>query len=107
MAAASPYIRSSARCEQQRDSAPLGGAARPVRAMPASADPPADLALPSLDLRALARRPRAPPRPPPPRPPPPPPAPPAGLAAAAALAIVVAGGPLHAFANALGRALDA
>src|SRR4051812_9244264 len=91
MAAASPYIRSSARCEQQRDSAPLGGAARPVRAMPASADPPADLALPSLDLRALARRAAAP----------------AGLAAAAALAIVVAGGPLHAFANALGRALDA
>jgi uncharacterized membrane protein YbhN (UPF0104 family) len=59
--------------------------------MPASADPPADLALPTLDLRALARR----------------AAPPAALAAAAALAVVLAGGPLHAFADALGRALDA
>src|SRR3954454_19656312 len=91
MAAAPRPLRPSAHAKQQRPGAPRGGAARPVRAMPASADPPADLALPSLDLRALARRAAAP----------------AGLAAAAALAIVVAGGPLHAFANALGRALDA
>jgi uncharacterized membrane protein YbhN (UPF0104 family) len=59
--------------------------------MPASAEPPADLALPALDLRGLARRAAAP----------------AALAAAAALAVVVAGGPLRAFADALGRALDA
>ena len=58
--------------------------------MPAS-DPPADLALPALDLHALARRAAAP----------------AALAVAAVLALVVAGGPLHAFADALGRALDA
>jgi uncharacterized membrane protein YbhN (UPF0104 family) len=91
MAVASTQIRSGARCEQQRDSTPLGGAVRPIRAMPASADPPADLTLPSLDLRALARRAAAP----------------AALAAAAALAVVVAGGPLHAFADAIRRALDA
>src|ERR687885_144597 len=90
MALASPRIRSRARCEQQRDSAPLGGAARPRRAMPA-ADPSAALPLPALDPRALARRAAAP----------------AALAAAAALALVVAGGPLRAFADALGRALDA
>src|SRR3954453_4906829 len=91
MAVASAQIRSSARCEQQRDSTPLGGAVRPIRAMPASADPPADLTLPSLDLRALVRRAAAP----------------AALAAAAALAVVVAGGPLLAFADAIRRALDA
>src|SRR3954471_13345350 len=91
MAVASTQIRSSARCEQQRDSTPLGGAVRPIRAMPASADPPADLTLPSLDLRALVRRAAAP----------------AALAAAAALAVVVAGGPLRAFADAIRRALDA
>src|SRR3954464_1862657 len=91
MAVASTHIRSGARCEQQRDTAPLGGAVRPIRAMPASADTPADLTLPSLDLRALARRAAAP----------------APLAAAAALAVVVAGGPLHAFADAIRRALDA
>jgi uncharacterized membrane protein YbhN (UPF0104 family) len=59
--------------------------------MPASADPPADLALPSLDLHALARRAAAP----------------AALAAVAAAALVIAGGPLRAFAHALGRAVDA
>jgi uncharacterized membrane protein YbhN (UPF0104 family) len=59
--------------------------------MPASADQPADLVLPSLDLRTLARRAAVP----------------AALAAVAALAVVVAGGPLHAFADALRRALDA
>src|SRR3954447_1359582 len=102
MAVASTHIRSSARCEQQGDSTPLGGAVRPIRAMPASADTPADLTLPSLDVRALARRAAAPPAPPAA-----PPAPPAALAAAAALAVVVAGGPLHAFADAIRRALDA
>src|SRR5919107_684764 len=91
MAVASAQIRSRARCEQQRDSGPRGGPPPPSRAMPASADPSADLTLPSLDLRALARRAAAP----------------AALAAAAALAVVVAGGPLRAFADALGRALDA
>src|SRR3954469_23715981 len=91
MAVASTHIRSSARCEQQGDSTPLGGAVRPIRAMPASADTPADLTLPSLDLRALVRRAAAP----------------AALAAAAALAVVVAGGPLRAFADAIRRALDA
>src|SRR5919199_1305790 len=90
MAVASPRIRSRSRCEQQRDSAPLGGAARPRRAMPASAEPPAELALPALDLRGLVRRAAAP----------------AALAAAAALALVVAGGPLRAFAHPPGRPLD-
>jgi uncharacterized membrane protein YbhN (UPF0104 family) len=90
MALASAPIRSRTRCEQERDSAPLGGAARTTRAMPAS-EPPADLALPTLDLRGLARRAAAP----------------AALAAAAALAVVLAGGRLRAFADALGRALDA
>src|SRR3954469_2809794 len=112
MAVASAHIRSSTRCEQQRDSTPLGGAVRPIRAMPASADPPADLTLPSLDLRALVRRAAAPAAPPPPRPPAPRARPrraaaPAALAAAAALAVVVAGGPLRAFADAIRRALDA
>jgi uncharacterized membrane protein YbhN (UPF0104 family) len=59
--------------------------------MPSSADTTADFALPSLDLRALARRAAVP----------------AALAAAAALAVIVAGGPLQAFADALSRALDA
>jgi uncharacterized membrane protein YbhN (UPF0104 family) len=47
--------------------------------------------LPVLDLRTLARRAAAP----------------AALAVVAAVAVVAAGGPLHAFADALGRALDA
>jgi hypothetical protein len=59
--------------------------------MPSSADPTTDFALPSLDLRVLARRAAVP----------------AALVAAAVLAIVVAGGPLQAFADALRRALDA
>src|SRR4051812_49671671 len=59
--------------------------------MPASADPTSDFALPALDVRALARRAAVP----------------GALAAVAAAAIVVAGGPLQAFADALGRALDA
>src|SRR4051812_3082769 len=90
MAAVTAHIRSGARCEEG-PSTPLGGAVRQRAAMPASADPPADLVLPALDVRALARRAAVP----------------AALAAAAVLALVVAGGPIHAFADALGRALDA
>jgi uncharacterized membrane protein YbhN (UPF0104 family) len=59
--------------------------------MPASADTPTDFALPALDVRALARRAAVP----------------GALAAVAATAVVIAGGPLQAFADALGRALDA
>jgi uncharacterized membrane protein YbhN (UPF0104 family) len=59
--------------------------------MPASADPTSDFVLPALDVRALARRAAVP----------------GALAAVAATAVVIAGGPLHAFADALGRALDA
>jgi uncharacterized membrane protein YbhN (UPF0104 family) len=59
--------------------------------MPASADTPPDLAIPTLDVRSLARRAVVP----------------AGLAAVAVAALVIAGGPLRAFADALGRALDA
>jgi uncharacterized membrane protein YbhN (UPF0104 family) len=59
--------------------------------MPATTDTPQDLVLPSLDLRALARRAAVP----------------AGLAALAVAALLVAGGPLHAFADAFGRAVDA
>jgi putative heme transporter len=59
--------------------------------MPASADTPPDLVIPTLDVRSLARRAAIP----------------GALAAVAAAAIVIAGGPLRAFADALGRALDA
>jgi uncharacterized membrane protein YbhN (UPF0104 family) len=59
--------------------------------MPASADTTPDFALPALDVRALARRAAVP----------------AALAVVATAAIVIAGGPLQAFADALGRALDA
>jgi uncharacterized membrane protein YbhN (UPF0104 family) len=59
--------------------------------MPASADTPTDFTLPALDMRALARRAAVP----------------GALAAVAATAVVIAGGPLQAFADALGRALDA
>jgi uncharacterized membrane protein YbhN (UPF0104 family) len=54
-------------------------------------EPNTDILVPAFDVRALARRAAVP----------------AALAAAAATAIVVAGGPLHAFAHALQRALDA
>jgi len=59
--------------------------------MPATADTPGDLVLPALDLRALARRAAVP----------------AGLAAVVVAALIVAGGPLRAFADAFGRAVDA
>jgi uncharacterized membrane protein YbhN (UPF0104 family) len=84
------HIRSGARCEEA-DSASLGGVVRQRAAMPASADPTSDFVLPALDVRALARRAAVP----------------GALAAVAATAVVIAGGPLHAFADALGRALDA
>src|ERR1700750_330897 len=91
MSTATAHIRSRSRCEQM-GSAPLGGAARQRAAMPATTTdtPPPDLVLPSLDLRALARRAAVP----------------AGLAALAVAALLVAGGPLHAFAEAFGRAVD-
>ena len=54
-------------------------------------EPDTDILVPAFDVRALAKRAAVP----------------AALAAAAATAIVVAGGPLHAFAHALRRALDA
>jgi uncharacterized membrane protein YbhN (UPF0104 family) len=54
-------------------------------------EPDTDILVPALDVRALARRAAVP----------------AALAAAAAGAIVIAGGPLQAFAHALRRAVDA
>ena len=59
--------------------------------MPATADTPGDLVLPALDLRVLARRAAVP----------------AALAAVVVAALVLAGGPLRAFADAFGRAVDA
>jgi uncharacterized membrane protein YbhN (UPF0104 family) len=59
--------------------------------MSSFSQPDTDLIVPAFDVRAFARRAAVP----------------AGLAAVAATAIVVAGGPLHAFAHALRRALDA
>src|SRR6476646_10347035 len=90
MSVATAHIRSRSRCEQM-GSATLGGAARQRAAMPATADTPGDLVLPSLDLGALARRAAVP----------------AAVAAVVVAALVVAGGPLRAFADAFGRALDA
>jgi uncharacterized membrane protein YbhN (UPF0104 family) len=60
-------------------------------AMPSASVTSPEAVLPALDLSALARRAALP----------------AVLAAAAATAVVLAGGPLHAFADALQRALDA
>jgi uncharacterized membrane protein YbhN (UPF0104 family) len=59
--------------------------------MTSYSEPAADTAIPAFDVRALARRAAIP----------------AALAAAATAALIVAGGPLHAFADALRRALDA
>ena len=67
------------------------GVAARQPAMPAAAALAADLVLPTLDVRALARR----------------AAMPAVLGAVAAAAVLVAGGPLRTFADALGRALQA
>lgn len=54
-------------------------------------EPDTDILVPRLDVKGLARRAAVP----------------AGLAAVAAGALVLAGGPMHAFAHALRRALDA
>src|SRR4029453_3375578 len=54
-------------------------------------EPDTDILVPAFDVRALARRAAVP----------------AAVAAAAPAALVVAGGPLHAFAHALRRAIDA
>jgi putative heme transporter len=59
--------------------------------MPSLSEPTADIALPQFDVRAIARRAAVP----------------AVLAALVAGALIVAGGPLQAFADALQRALDA
>jgi uncharacterized membrane protein YbhN (UPF0104 family) len=59
--------------------------------MSSFSQPDTDILVPAFDVRALARRAAIP----------------AALAAMAATAVVVAGGPLHAFAHALRRALDA
>jgi uncharacterized membrane protein YbhN (UPF0104 family) len=59
--------------------------------MPAATDSPPELLLPAFDLRALARRAALP----------------AAAAAVAVVAVALAGGPLQAFADALGRALGA
>jgi putative heme transporter len=53
--------------------------------------PASEIGIPTLDVRALARRAAVP----------------AGLAALAAAAVIIAGGPLQAFADAFRRALDA
>src|SRR4051812_23464784 len=89
MAAVVSDIRSGPRCEEA-GSDRLGGATRQQGTMPASTDTSADFALPSLDLRLLARRAAVP----------------AALAAAAVLALVVAGGPLQTFADAIRRAVE-
>src|ERR1700749_1023539 len=90
MEAASTPIRSRARCEEN-SSARLGGAARQEATMPATADTPPELVIPTLDVRSLARRAGAP----------------APVRAVPVAALVTAGRPLHEFAKALGRALDA
>jgi uncharacterized membrane protein YbhN (UPF0104 family) len=90
MEAAYARIRFRARCEYE-GSETLGGAARQRAAMPMTADTPPDLAIPSLDVRALARRAVVP----------------AAVAAVITAGLVLAGGPIHEFAKALGRALDA
>src|SRR3954454_17746800 len=54
-------------------------------------EPPAELSLPALELRALARRAAIP----------------AAVAVAAVAVLVLAGGPLHAFNDALRRAVEA
>src|SRR5215207_1526154 len=59
--------------------------------MSAPTTSPSDFALPALDVRALARRAVVP----------------TVLVALAAATVVIAGGPLRTFADALGRALDA
>src|SRR3954454_13437776 len=83
------HIRSDHHGEDARSETPRL-AARPG-SMPAAAAPASDLVLPPLDVRALARR----------------AAMPVALALVVAAAVIVAGGPLRTFADALGRALQA
>src|SRR3954471_15684169 len=91
MSVATAHIRSRSRCEHS-SSETLGGAARQrATTMPATADTPPDFAIPALDVRALARRAAVP----------------GAVAVVAVAAVVIAGGPLQAFADALRRALDA
>jgi uncharacterized membrane protein YbhN (UPF0104 family) len=88
-AGALPLIRFG-RSREEGGSGTLGGAS-PETTMPAAAGTPPELALPALDLRALARRAAVP----------------AALAAVVAGALVAAGGPLETFADALRRAVSA
>jgi putative heme transporter len=84
-----PLIRSG-RTREEAGSETYGGAPRQT-VMPAAIDTPPELALPALDVRALARRAAVP----------------AALVAVVAAGLIVAGGPLQTFADALGRALRA
>jgi uncharacterized membrane protein YbhN (UPF0104 family) len=79
----------SRRSREEGPSAPLAAARR--SATSTATEPVADLVLPGLDWRTLARRAALP----------------AALALAVVTALAVAGGPLQAFADALRRALDA
>jgi uncharacterized membrane protein YbhN (UPF0104 family) len=88
-ATALPVIRTGRSREEARSDT-LGGASR-QDTMTTAADTPSELELPTLDVRALARRAAVP----------------AVLAAVVVAVLVAAGGPLQTFADALGRALDA
>jgi uncharacterized membrane protein YbhN (UPF0104 family) len=88
-ATALPLIRTG-RSREEAGSDTHGRAPRETT-MAATADTAPELALPALDVRALARRAAVP----------------AALAAVVAVGLIVAGGPLHTFADALGRALSA
>jgi uncharacterized membrane protein YbhN (UPF0104 family) len=68
----------------------LGGARR-LNTMSTYSEPAAESVIPTFDVRALARRAAIP----------------AALAAVVAAVLIVAGGPIHAFADALRRAVDA
>src|SRR3954468_14069141 len=89
MTVATTRIRTRSRCEQQ-SSASLENAAPLQTAMPPTDTTP-DLAPPTLDVRAMARRAAVP----------------AAVAIVAVVAIIAAGGPVREFAPAFGRALDA
>jgi putative heme transporter len=88
-ATALPLIRTG-RSREEAGSETHGGAPRETT-MAATADTLPELALPALDLRALARRAAVP----------------AALVVVVAAGLIVAGGPLQTFADALGRALRA
>jgi uncharacterized membrane protein YbhN (UPF0104 family) len=84
-----PLIRSG-RPREEPGSETLRPATRQTT-MPTATDPAPELALPSLDVRALARRAAVP----------------AAVAAVVAAGLVAAGGPLQTFADALARAVSA